>query len=353
MEHDDSNAMREQVVEAIAVKQKLRIIGGGSKRFMLGEREGAALSIAEHSGITAYNPTEMVITARAGTTIAEIDSALREQGQMLPSESPDLNNKATLGGTVAAGFSGPRAAFAGSLRDIVLGCKMINGKGEVLSFGGQVLKNVAGYDISRLLVGSYGILGVILEVSMKVLPLPAAEVTLTFEKTSLQQALAFSNKLIDDAVPVSAVCHQEGALLVRISGNEATVKSVRAEIGGETVSNDFWSQLGNLELPFFADKTLPLWRINLPASTANLALEGNWLTDCNGAQRWYRGAAPADEIRKLCSVAGGQATYIMGGSEQVETFQPLESNLLRWHQQLKTAFDPYNLFNTKLMYAGL
>ena len=353
MERDDSNALREEVVAAIAAKQKLHISGGGSKRFMLGEGEGAMLSIVEHSGITAYNPTEMVLTARAGTSIAEIDCALRQQGQMLPSESPDMNAKATLGGTVAAGFSGPRAAFAGSLRDIVLGCKMLNGKGELLSFGGQVLKNVAGYDISRLLVGSYGILGVILEVSMKVLPAPAAETTLAFDKADLQQALTFSNKLIQAALPVSAVCHQDGALLVRISGNENTVQSVRADIGGETVSDDFWSQLGNLQLPFFAHTALPLWRMNLPATTPSLALEGNWLTDCNGAQRWYRGLDSAEKIRSLCRAAGGQATYIKGGSERIETFQPLESSVLRWHQQLKAAFDPHGLFNTKRMYAGL
>lgn len=359
MERDDCNTLRDQVIDAIAAKQTLRISGGGSKCFMLGEGEKVVLSVAEHRGITAYNPTEMVLTARAGTSVAEIENTLHERGQMLPSESPAFDAKATLGGTVASAFCGPRAPFAGSLRDIVLGCKMLNGKGEVLSFGGQVLKNVAGYDISRLLVGSYGILGVILEVSFKVLPKPAAEITLAFEKASLQQALAFSNKLIHTALPVSAACYHEGMLLVRISGNETTVQNVRVELGGETVSNDFWSRLGNLKLPFFADDTLPLWRLNLPAATPELALEGSWLSDWNGAQRWYRGLESAEQLRQQCHAAGGQATCFRriesnsGGSDPVATFQPLESHLMAWHQQLKAAFDPHGLFNTNLMYAGL
>ncbi len=353
MDRDDTAALQQRVVAAIAAQQKLSIAGGGSKQFMLKAGEGVALSIAEHSGITAYNPTEMVLTARAGTTIAEIESVLLEQSQMLPSESPGFGAKATLGGTVASSFCGPRAAFAGSLRDIVLGCKLLNGKGEVLSFGGQVLKNVAGYDISRLLVGSYGILGVLLEVSIKVVPRPAAEITLAVEKASLQQALAFSNKLICAALPVSAVCFYDGLMRLRISGNEATVQSLPAALGGEVVSNHFWAQLSNLELPFFADSARPLWRLNLPATTPVLALEGSWLTDCNGAQRWYRGPECAEKIRSLCHAAGGQAMYIKDGSDKIATFQPLESNLVRWHQQLKLAFDPHRLFNSDVMYPDL
>ena len=353
IKRDATNALQNQVVEAMAAKQKLYISGGGSKGFMLGEGQGVALNLAEHGGITAYNPTEMVLTARAGTSIAEIKRVLGEQGQMLPSESPAFDGVATLGGTVATSFCGPRAVFAGSMRDIVLGCKMLNGKGEVLSFGGQVLKNVAGYDISRLLVGSYGMLGAILEVSMKVLPRPAAEITLAFEKASWQQALAFSNELIRAALPVSAACYYDGLLRVRISGNETTVKNVSAALGGEVVDNKFWTQLGNLKLAFFADDKRSLWRLNVPATTPELALEGSWLTDWNGAQRWYRGLEPAEQVRSLCHAAGGQATYITGGSESVATFQPLESHLMEWQRRLKTAFDPHGLFNSNVMYAGL
>lgn len=353
MAHDRAVELQQRVVDAIAARQQLRISGGDSKRFMLNAGEGEALCVAGHYGITNYNPTEMVITARAGTSIAEVERVLAEQGQTLPSESPAFDGEATLGGTVAAGFCGPRNAFAGSLRDIVLGCKIINGKGHLLSFGGQVLKNVAGYDISRLMVGSYGILGVILEVSMKVLPKPAAEITLAIEKESLRQALAFSNQLIRKALPVSAVCYHDGVLSVRISGNELTTNHAREEIGGETASNDFWWQLGNLKLPFFAGDAEPLWRLNLPATMPSLNLEGGWLVDWNGAQRWYRGSEPAEHIRSLCKKAGGHATFIKGGNQEVERFQPLDSGVMRWHQQLKSAFDPHGLFNTNLMYKSL
>lgn len=353
MEQDHTTDLQEQVLEAVTAKQKLRIRGGDSKRFLLDAGEGSPLHVTAHCGVVDYNPTEMVITARAGTPLTQIENVLQRQGQMLPSESPVFDGAATLGGTVAAGVCGSRSPFAGSLRDIMLGCKMINGKGEVLSFGGQVLKNVAGYDVSRLLVGSYGILGVILEVSMKVLPRPAAEITLALEKESLQQALDLSNKLIRKALPISAVCYHDGRLVVRTSGNERTINIVCEEIGGDTVENDFWCQLGNLKLPFFAAETEPLWRLNLPATTSTLPLGGKWLVDWNGAQRWYRGFEPADRIRRLCQTAGGHATLIKGGSEKAETFQPLASGLMRWHQQLKTAFDPQRLFNANLMYTDL
>ncbi|MGI9286271.1 MAG: glycolate oxidase subunit GlcE [Pseudomonadales bacterium] len=353
MEHDQTAHLQQQVIEAVTAKQKLRIRGGDSKRFLCDAGEGSPLNMTTHCGVVDYNPTEMVITARAGTRLTEIKHVLQGQGQMLPSESPTFGGSATLGGTVAARVCGSRSPFAGSLRDIVLGCKMINGKGEVLSFGGQVLKNVAGYDVSRLLVGSYGILGAILEVSMKVLPRPAAEITIALEKKSLQHALELSNKLIGNALPLSAACYHDGRLLVRISGNERTINVVCEEIGGDTVDNDFWSQLSNLKLPFFAGETQPLWRLNLPAMTSTLPLGGKWFIDWNGAQRWYRGYEPADRIRSLCQTAGGHATLIKGGGKEADIFQPLDSGLMLWHQQLKAAFDPHRVFNANLMYADL
>lgn len=353
MREDHTAELQAQVNDAIAANQQLRISAGGSKRFLFNAGAGVPLNVALHKGVVYYDPTEMVITARAGTSLAEVESALRKHGQMLSSENPAFDGQATLGGTVAAGLCGPRSPFAGSLRDIVLGCKMINGKGEALSFGGQVLKNVAGYDISRLMVGSCGILGIILEVSIKVIPRPESEITLALKKESLRNALELSNELIRQAVPVSAVCYHDGKLVIRISGNQRTVSTLREQVGGEVIDNHFWSRLGNLKLPFFTADSEPLWRLIVPATSPALALQGQWLIDWNGAQRWYRGTEPADHIRNLCQAVGGYATCFRSGAEVEETFHPLESGLMRWHQQLKQAFDPQRLFNADLMYSGL
>lgn len=353
MAGDCSIELQQQILAAAESRHALRIVGGASKSFMLKGDEGIALRVADHSGITDYQPTEMVITARAGTPLSELENALHAQGQLLPSESPSFAGKATLGGTVASALNGPRSAFAASLRDIVLGCKLINGRGEILSFGGRVIKNVAGYDVSRLMVGSWGILGVLLEVSLKVLPKPHAEITLAVEMESPAQALAFANKLIDSSLPISAVSFFEGLLRMRVSGNEVTVKNVREKIGGELVDGAFWWQLAHLELPFFSGEAPALWRLSLAANTPTLPLSGDWLIDQNGAQRWYRGSEPAARIRELCQQAGGHATYVKGDNEDIPTFHPLDSQLMAWHQRLKEAFDPHRLFNANLMYPGL
>ena len=323
----------------------LHIAGAGTKRFYGRAARGEPLRVAGHRGIVSHEPTELVLTARAGTPLTEIEAALASNDQMLAFEPPYFGPQATLGGTIACGFSGPRRPYAGSARDFVLGVKMINGKGEILSFGGQVMKNVAGYDVSRLMVGALGTLGVLLEVSLKVLPRPAAEITLTFE-LSPDQALVQMNRLAGQPLPLSGACHTAGKLWVRLSGSEEAVRAAQKKLGGreEAKGADFWRAVREHELDFFAGDT-PLWRLSVPPAAPMLALPGQWLLDWGGAQRWLKSTVRATDVWEAAGAAGGHATLFRGGDRAGEVFQPLAPALLRLHRNLKHAFDPGGVLN--------
>jgi glycolate oxidase FAD binding subunit len=337
---------REQVRAAAAGKSALRIRGGGTKDWYGGRLEGEVLDTRAYRGIVDYEPTELVITARCGTPLAEIEAVLAAQGQMLAFEPPHFGEGATFGGAVAAGLSGPRRANSGAVRDFVLGAKLLDGKGEVLNFGGQVMKNVAGYDVSRLLAGSLGTLGLMLEISVKVLPRAFAETTLRFEMSEID-ALRKLNEWGGQPLPVSGSCWHRGVLALRLSGAQAAVDAAVTSLGGQVMpeADAFWAALREQRHAFFEGET-PLWRLSVPSTTGAIVLGGEQLVEWGGAQRWLRAdAAAADSIRRTAGAAGGHATLFRGGDKAGGVFQPLAPAVARIHERLKTAFDPSHIFN--------
>ncbi|MCX7149222.1 MAG: glycolate oxidase subunit GlcE [Rhodocyclales bacterium] len=352
--------MSDQVEEfrsRILERKPLRLKGGGSKDFYGGPLQGEMLDTRSHSGIIGYEPTELVITARAGTPLAEIESALATRRQVLACEPPHFGN-ATIGGAVAAGLSGPRRATVGSLRDFVLGVKLMDGEGRELNFGGQVMKNVAGFDVSRLVTGSLGTLGLILEVSLKVMPLPVAQATLRFEMPQ-DKALDALNGWGGQPVPLAASCWHDTVLTLRLAGAQAAVTAACERLGGERIAEPeaaaFWAALREQTTPFFAgpDTHGPLWRLSLPSVTPPLDLPMPHLIEWGGAQRWLRGAVDAVQLRETAARAGGHATLFRGGDKAGGVFSPLSPGLMEVHRRLKQSFDPYGVFNPGRLYPEL
>jgi len=339
---------REQVRAAAASGGKLRIRGGGTKDWYGQSLAGKILDTRGHRGIVDYEPTELVITARCGTPLAEIEAVLAEQNQMLAFEPPQFGPGATFGGAIAAGLSGPRRANSGALRDFVLGAELLDGKGDLLRFGGQVMKNVAGYDVSRLLAGSLGTLGLITEASVKVLPRPFAETTLRFEIGEID-AIRKLNEWGGQPLPVSASCWHAGVLALRLSGAQAAVDAAVRSLGGQVMPDcaAFWASLREQQHAFFAgDDDTALWRLSLPSTTGAVVLKGEQLIEWGGAQRWLRaGSEDVDAIRATVKAAGGHATLFRGGDKSVGVFQPLAPAVARIHERLKASFDPAHIFN--------
>lgn len=349
-DNDASSALLEQVERALADNTPLLIQGGNSKAFLGRVGAGEVLDTRAHRGIVRYDPTELVVTARAGTPLQELLATLDAAGQMLACEPPAFGDGATVGGMVASGLSGPRRPWAGSVRDFVLGSRVISGTGQHLRFGGEVMKNVAGYDLSRLLAGSYGCLGVLTEVSLKVLPKPRQCLGLSLEMDSAR-ALARLADWGRQPLPISAASHDGERLHLRLEGGEGSVAAARDRLGGEPLAASYWSDLNEQRLPFF-DEGLPLWRLSLPTNTGPLELPGGQLLDWAGAQRWLKSAAPAERIRELVSRAGGHATCYSHGLVD-SPFQPLPAVLLRYQRQLKAQLDPQGIFNPGRMYAEI
>lgn len=339
----------EQVGAAIESGSTLDIRGGNSKAFYGNPAAGEALDVSGHSGIVEYDPGELVLTCRAGSLLSEIRDALAENGQYLPFESPGFGESATVGGTVACGFSGPARPWRGSLRDYLLGVKMVNGTGEVVQFGGQVMKNVAGYDMSRLLAGSMGTLGVLLETSFKVLPMPARERTLVFD-CSQAEAIERVNRWSGKPLPLSGSFWQDDRLCLRLSGARSEVDRAVARLSSGDLLEEtaLWSDLSEHRLAFF-EKPGNLWRLSVPSATAQMDLAGDCLVDWGGAQRWYVTDQPAEVIREKARQAGGHAT-LFRGDDATETFQPLPPALRQIQERIRLALDPQGVFNPGRMY---
>lgn len=350
IERDCGEQIAKQVRRAARDRMPLQIVGGGSKSFYGRTCDGAELSTREHRGIINYEPNELVLTARSGTPLREIESALSDNGQMLAFEPPHFGADATLGGTTACNFSGPRRPFAGAARDFVLGATIVNGHGEILRFGGQVMKNVAGYDVSRLFAGSLGTLGVILDVSLKILPVAAQTTTLVVQ-CNADRAIEQMNRWAASPLPITATCYDGDSLHVRLEGAATAVAKSKSQIGGDEIDGaEFWRKLREHQHDFFlADK--PLWRIAVAPATPQLPITGQYLLEWNGAQRWYIAEVPATEIRRVASEAGGHATLFRRSDPRSEVFHPLASGIQQLHLQLKSAFDPHGIFNRGKMYA--
>jgi glycolate oxidase FAD binding subunit len=345
----------DRVRAAAAEKRPLRLCGGGTKDFYGQALEGEVLDTRPYAGIVAYEPTELVITVRCGTPLAELEAALRAQGQQLAFEPPHFGPGATVGGMLAAGLSGPRRQAAGAVRDFVLGVRMLDGRGDDLRFGGQVMKNVAGYDLSRPMAGSLGTLGLVLEVSLKVPPLPVAEATLK-QEVPMDKALALLNQWGGKPLPISACAWSGGELCLRLSGAASAVKAAGDAIGGERVAVDaaqrFWLGMREQSHPFFSAGK-PLWRLSVPSITPPLALPGEQLIEWGGSQRWLASNADARTIREAAVLAGGHATLFRAADKSAGVFTPLAPALAKIHRNLKRAFDPAGVFNPGRMYPEL
>jgi glycolate oxidase FAD binding subunit len=341
--------------EAASHDRWLCIRGGGTKDFYGREPHGYKVNTGDFRGIVSYEPTELVITARGGTPLTEVEAALQEKGQMLPFEPPHFGPGATLGGCVASGLSGPRRPYAGAVRDFVLGVRILDGKGDDLRFGGQVMKNVAGYDVSRLMCGSLGTLGLLLEVSLKVLPRPAVEATLQL-KCDGDEAIRWMNDWTGKPLPITATAYRDGDLGVRLSGSQAGVDAATKKLGGTLVepvqAERFWSGIREHTDPFFA-ATGALWRLSVKPTTPPLNLPGAHLIEWGGALRWLRSDADAQTIREAAARAGGHATLFRGGDKKHGVFQPLAPALMTLHRDLKKAFDPAGILNPGRVYSDL
>lgn len=364
---DCSKHLAAQVRKAFDEVTPLCITGSGTKILEARLVAGKPLCVLEHHGIIDHAPSELVITVRAGTSLDEIEMQLAESGQMLAFEPPHLDahidGHATIGGTLSCGLSGPRRPYAGAARDFVLGARIINGRGEILKFGGQVMKNVAGYDVSRLMVGAQGTLGVLLDVSLKVLPVPERESTLCLEM-SAEDAIQTMNLWAGKSVPLSAACYvpqeinqqQEGQLWLRLSGVESAIKAAALKIGGENIheSQQFWKDLRERKLEFFEqagpELVNSLWRLSLPSASAILNLPGSCLIDWGGAQRWLKTQASTDEVQSTATKLGGHATLYQPEGAQL---QPLSSGLHALHKRLKKTFDPKNILNPGRLYEDI
>ncbi len=348
---------RERIQRASAQHAPVSIQGSNSKRWYGQEARGEILDTRAYQGIIAYEPTELGITARCGTPMAEIETALDAQNQMLAFEPPHFGSAVTVGGMFAAGLSGPRRATAGAVRDFVLGASLMDGTGEVLNFGGQVMKNVAGYDVSRMLAGSMGCLGLVLDISLKVLPKPFAETTLTFA-LSEADAIERMNRWGGQALPISGSAWHVGRLMLRLSGAEAAVRAAKKNLGGEEITgsaaNQYWTSMREQSHDFFAqDDEHGLWRLSLPSATPALRLTGKSLVEWGGAQRWLLTDENPQLIRSMASELGGHVTLFRGGDKTAGVFTPLSAPIAKIHQNLKNSFDPAGIFNPGRMYPNL
>ncbi|MCZ4313133.1 glycolate oxidase subunit GlcE [Comamonadaceae bacterium G21597-S1] len=360
-------SLAEQIRSATAAATPLRIRGGGSKDFYGQQLKGALLDAGGLRGVTSYEPSELVVTVRAGTPLAELEQLLQGQSQFLPFEPPHFGAAATVGGMVAAGRSGPARAASGGVRDYVLGVTLMSGQGRLLQFGGQVMKNVAGYDVSRLMAGSMGTLGLITEVSLKVLPRPMAEATLRLEADqadALRRLCTWAARPLPLDASAWMRIDGRGLLHLRLRGAEAAVQAACQTMGGECVdaaqAQTFWQSLREQSAGFFTRlDDACLWRLSVPDTTGVMPLAGDdALLEWGGALRWvHAGAAQAQALRDAAERAGGNATLFRraadGSAADTPVFHPLAPALLRIHRALKQQFDPAGIFGPGRMFAGL
>jgi len=352
---DVSEALRKQILNARKKEQKLNIVGGGTKSFMgrTADSHADTLSLAEHTGIVEYHPVELIMTARAGTRITDIEAALAEEGQCLHFEPPRFGDASTLGGTLACNLSGPARPWSGSVRDQVLGIRLLNGKGEHLRFGGQVMKNVAGYDVSRLQAGAMGTLGAITEISLKVMPRPATSMTLV-QDMAVEDVIRYMNQRAGEPKPITGAAWVDGKVYLRLAGARSAVEATAEKWSGDVMEQgeQFWQQLQHMQHEFFTGDE-PLWRFSIGSTAANPELKGPWLIDWAGSQRWYRGQADSARMESMAKRAGGQVSLFRGGdrSDDVMHYQPEALQTIQ--KRLKESFDPDGIFNPGRLYSWL
>ena len=347
-----ADKLSSSVLAAYQSKQPLDITGAGTKSFLGSAATNTkSLDVTGHRGIIEYDPAELVLVARAGTPLKAIEETLNDHGQMLGFEPPFIRDGATLGGAVATGLAGPRRAFSGGVRDFVLGATFINGKGETVTAGGKVMKNVAGFDLFRPMAGSMGTLGVLLKIALRVLPRPESELSLLLEESDERRAISRMNRWPCKTQAISAACWDGQHIRVRLSGSPAGIEHAHAHIGGEKCTDGgYWHDLNNFRLDFF-QQAGHLWRINVAAVSEPFGASARQLVDWGGAQRWLKSDKPAALIRSRASELGGFADCF-SADPTVSTFHPLEGCILAANRRLKTAFDPAGILNPGRLQPG-
>lgn len=356
---DVISSWQARIRAAVAARSSLRIRGGGTKDFYGQALAGDVLDTTACQGIVDYDPTELVITVRAGTRLAHVERTMRAESQMIACEPPRFGEEATIGGFVAAGLSGPRRPYAGAVRDLILGVRIVDGKGDDLRFGGRVMKNVAGFDVARLMTGALGTLGVISEVSLRCTPMPKAETTRVLQ-CSADEAIRMTNEWGGKPLPLTATCYHAGRLAVRLSGAAPAVEAAVAKIGGVALpGNDrggaFWRSVREQTQPFFLAAASPgstLWRLSVKATAPYTDLDGEQLIEWGGALRWLHATerTNAARVREWASVHGGHATLYRAADKTPGVFHPLTEPLHALHRRLKAAFDPAGVLNPGRLY---
>ncbi len=358
-DNDISSALQNSVKDAISNRTPLYIHGGNSKLFYGNIVDAAKLDISKHTGVISYDPTELCITVRAGTLLSDIEKVLDAENQLLPFEPPQYSPNTTIGGALAAGISGPRRAYTGSARDAILGVKIINGKGEIVSFGGQVMKNVAGYDLSRMMVRSQGTLGVILEVSIRLLPKPKREMTFSFNGDQAFALNYFQSSRVEQ-LPITASAWFNEEAYLRFSGSDNSLSKISEDLKNTLSakvldeSSQFWMDIRDHKHHFFGRTDKPLWRLSLsPAADEIKQINDNQFIEWGGAQRWVNTNTPSNIIQSSASSRNGYATLFQGDIPEVSCFPKLDKTLMKFHKQLKENMDPHGIFNPGRMYSGL
>ena len=350
---DKTRSLAEQVKQACDTNTSLRISAGNSKGFYGNKVDGEVLDISQHTGIIEYQPSELVITVRSGTLLSDLEAELKSNNQMLAFEPPEHSENTTIGGIIACGLSGPRRIACGAARDFVLGTTIINGKAQTCHFGGQVMKNVAGYDASRLMVGAQGTLGVILDASLKVLPINESETSLMIP-TDLQHATTSLRDWAHSGIPITASCYLAGKLYVRLGSTHSAIKqslqTLKRSADTQEIDNDFWLTIKNQSHEFF--KQRDLCRCSHQVSTAFYGDSDRQLLEWNGALRWHQST---EDLFEVAEQYGGHAQrYPINDDEtHSDIFQPLQPALLKIHQRLKQAFDPHRILNPGRLYTDL
>jgi glycolate oxidase FAD binding subunit len=353
MDRNLEQQLRQAVQRACEKRTPLCIQGNGSKSFYGRTARGEPLRVADHRGIVAYEPGELTITVRCGTRVKDVESVLASENQMLAFEPPRHTDDATMGGILACGFSGPRRMHAGSVRDSLLGLSCISGEGRTLRLGGAVMKNVAGFDAFRLMVGAMGTLAVMLDATFKVLPRSECHDTRVFE-CDADQAIAMMNAWASRPIPVSATAWHDGRLYARLEGTAEAVAGAQRELGGDGLddASGFWRALRDHRHSWLSRPDM-LWRIALPPATPQLPIVGEWLIEWGGAQRWLRTAMAPKFVREMCVRYRGHATVYRGGDRDGSVFHPLPAPVLQMHRRLKEAFDPRGILNPQRLYREL
>ena len=355
---DLSQQLIERVSRASEEKNPLCIVGRGSKTFLGRHPVGELVSVARHAGIVDYQPLECVITVRAGTSLAEIEAALAEHDQVLSFEPPTFDGRASIGGTVACNLSGPARPWRGGIRDMILGVRLINGVGEHLRFGGQVLKNVAGYDVSRCQAGALGTLGVLTELTLRVMPRPAASLTLSQDMGAMS-AIREMNRMASTAYPLTGACWLRNKLYIRVSATRSAVDGVLATWAGDVLDDEhrFWQSLREMQNPFFA-RAQALWRFSVRSTADHFLPDLDWLIDWAGSLRWLgfsssSATIPRAELERAAEAANGQVMMFRGDDRYDEVFHTQAAAAKQIHVRLKKAFDPAGILNPGRLYSWL